>query len=362
MKKATLTGVVFFLVAVTAACSDSARPENKPSQDNQSAEPSSDSQQVETIATELEEPWEIVKWEDSIFISERTGAIVEILPGDGRAARKPVDLKEALAEQPEAGLLGIAFPDSFSEDRVAFVYYSYSSGQEVYQRVAKIKEEADGWKETDILLDKIPGGQVHHGGRIEIGPDDRLYVTVGDATNQSAAQNLKSLAGSILRINQDGSIPADNPDSHSVIYSWGHRNPQGLAWDDQGTLYATEHGNNAHDEINKIEAGNNYGWPEIEGDQQKPEMKTPEKHSGEETWAPSGMDYKDGTFLFASLRGEALRSFDPKTNSQQVVVDGYGRIRDVLATEEGAYFITNNTDGRGTPAKQDDRLLFLADE
>ncbi|QTM98090.1 quinoprotein glucose dehydrogenase [Sediminibacillus dalangtanensis] len=351
---------LFLLIA--SGCSDSTKPEGNQLDDNQPEGPLSGKHEVDTIASELEEPWEIVRWENTLYISERTGTIVKISLDDRDLARKPVQLDETLAEVSEAGLLGFAFPDSFSEDKEAFVYYSYSKGQNVYQRVARVEEKADRWKETGVLLDNIPGGQVHHGGRIEIGPDDKLYVTIGDATKQSAAQDLGSLSGSILRINQDGSIPKDNPDPQSPIYSWGHRNPQGLAWDDQGNLYATEHGDQAHDEINLIKPGNNYGWPQIEGDRKQQEMERPLVHSGEKTWAPSGMDYKDGVFLFASLRGEALRRFDPESNRQEVVVEGYGRIRDVLATNDGVYFITNNTDGRGTPVKQDDRLLFMADD
>ncbi|MCT2534929.1 PQQ-dependent sugar dehydrogenase [Aquibacillus koreensis] len=312
---------------------------------------------VQTLAENLQEPWEIVEWDERIYISERNGAIVEV--NDGEKKRKPVSLEKSLADRPEAGLLGLAFPETFEDDQQVFAYYSYVEGQEVFQRIVILEEQENEWVENKVVLDQIPGGQYHQGGRIEIGPDDKLFATTGDATIPELAQNKDSLAGKILRINFDGSVPEDNPFTDSYVYSYGHRNPQGLAWNEQGELYATEHGNQAHDEVNKIESGQNYGWPEIEGDEQQEGMETPLIHSGDNTWAPSGMTYYNGSFYFASLRGQALRKFDQTSITQEIVLDGYGRIRDALATDGGVYVITNNTDGRGNPSSQDDQLIFL---
>ncbi|MRH43669.1 quinoprotein glucose dehydrogenase [Aquibacillus halophilus] len=312
--------------------------------------------ETEVTATNLEVPWEIVEFNDTIYVSERPGSITKVT-ADG-VTRKSVKLEKSLANRSEAGLLGLAFPSSFSENKEAFAYYSYANEQGVFQRIVRIQEQSEQWVETAVLVDGIPGGQYHQGGRIEIGPDDKLYATTGDATVPNLAQNKDSLAGKILRINQDGTIPNDNPFADSYIYSIGHRNPQGLAWDEKGNLYATEHGNQAHDEINLVQPGNNYGWPEIEGDQQASEMLSPVVQSGNDTWAPSGTTFYNGDFYFASLRGEAVRKFDVVSESQEVVLDGYGRIRDVLATDEGIYFVTNNTDGRGNPIEQDDRLIL----
>lgn len=273
--------------------------------------------------------------------------------------RKPVQFLKDLSNQPEAGLLGIAIPKNFSETNTAFAYYSYQEGNTYYQRVVTIKESAEQWVETTVLLDKIPGGQFHQGGRIEIGPDSKLYITTGDATNPELAQNLNSLAGKILRMNLDGTIPDDNPFENSYVYIYGHRNPQGLAWNNQNEMYATEHGSTAHDEINKIKKGQNYGWRVIQGDKSAEGMISPIIHSGENTWAPSGMTYHKGLFYFASLGGEGLRQFDPNDKVQELIVSDVGRVRDAFATNEGVYFITNNTDGRGNPVKNDDRLLFI---
>ncbi|MEN2769248.1 PQQ-dependent sugar dehydrogenase [Ornithinibacillus xuwenensis] len=310
---------------------------------------------VEIIATNLQEPWEIARQGDTFYISERDGSIVEIV--DGNKQRKPVNLKKDLSNQPEAGLLGIALPADFTN--TAYAYYSYVEDDTYYQRVVEIRLVDGGWEESNVLLDKIPGGQYHQGGRIEIGPDEKLYITTGDATVPELAQEVDSLAGKILRMNLDGSIPTDNPFRNSYVYSYGHRNPQGIAWDSSGNMYATEHGSSAHDEINQIEKGSNYGWPIIQGSQIQKGMEPPIIHSGETTWAPSGMAFLHDRFYFASLRGEGLRMFDPNTKEQALVLANVGRVRDVFATPEGLYLITNNTDGRGNPSRNDDVLLFI---
>lgn len=323
--------------------------------------PSNPSQQTikqttyQIMTTKLQEPWEIVKQDDVFYISERNGTIVEIR-GD-KQMKRPIRLQKELSNQSEAGLLGIAFPPDFTD--TAFAYYSYVEDGKYWQRVITIKLLDDHWEESAVLLDRIPGGDYHQGGRLEIGPDQKLYITTGDATVPELAQDLNSLAGKILRMNLDGSIPEDNPFQNSYVYSYGHRNPQGLAWDEEGNLYETEHGSTAHDEINRIEKGKNYGWPIIQDDEKREGMQSPLIHSGEDTWAPSGMAYLDGKFYFASLRGEGVRVYDPATNKQRLIVSDVGRVRDVLATPEGLYAITNNTDGRGNPSEIDDILLYI---
>jgi len=246
-------------------------------------------------------------------------------------------------------------PD-FAENQKAYAYYTYAGedgGQ--FNRVVALSANGAGWSENQVLLDKIPSAAYHHGGRIELGPDGKLYITSGDGTHPETAQDVNSLNGKILRMNVDGTIPDDNPFPDSYVYSYGHRNPQGLAWMDGG-LYASEHGQSAHDEINQIKPGANYGWPVIQGNEKQAGMETPLFQSSDETWAPSGMEAYNGKLYAAALRGNAIREYDVKNNQTKAVITGFGRIRDVLVDGEYLYFVSNNLDGRGTPDESDDKL------
>ena len=350
--------MVFICLSLAGCTIENGTPGEKKTEEEQNdTEQAVPEGEREVLAENLESPWSIAKLGDTFYISERTGSIVTI---DGEEqTRKDVQLEMELSDEAEAGLLGTVIPEDFPDTNEAYAYYSYQEKGETYQRVVTIEEQNDNWVETDVLLDEIPGGAFHHGGRMEIGPDDKLYVTTGDASIPELAQERDSLAGKILRLNLDGSIPEDNPIANSYVFSYGHRNPQGLAWSPEGELFASEHGNQAHDEINQINPGANYGWPIIEGDEMEDGMETPVIHSGDETWAPSGIDYYEGNVYFASLRGEGLRKMDPVNETEELIVSDVGRVRDVLAAENGLYIITNNTDGRGNPAENDDRLLYI---
>lgn len=310
---------------------------------------------LEAVAEKLQVPWSINKLGESFYLSERPGTIVKV--EEGRMVRQKVSLKKELSQAAEAGLLGFVLAPDFEQSNKAFAYYTYENGTGQFNRIVELNLKNDEWIEGRLLLDKIPSGRVHHGGRLKIGPEGKLYATAGDAAaTPEIAQDLNSLGGKILRMNLDGSVPEDNPFTGSYVYSYGHRNPQGMAWAKDGTMYASEHGPSAHDEINVIERGKNYGWPEISGDETKQGMVTPLFQSGDNTWAPSGMAVHDGKLYVATLRGNALREFDPAAKTTREVVTGVGRIRDVLIDGGYVYFISNNTDGRGTPAAGDDKL------
>jgi glucose/arabinose dehydrogenase len=309
--------------------------------------------EIEVVAEELRVPWSISEVNQVFYVSERTGSIVKI--ENGKMERQQVELEKPLAKAAEAGLLGFVLDPGFSNNQQAFAYYTYENDQGQFNRVVVLRHEGNKWSEERILLDQIPSAAYHHGGRLKIGQDGKLYITTGDATTPELSQDIKSLNGKILRMNLDGSIPEDNPFKGSYVYSYGHRNPQGLVWIGN-TLYASEHGQSAHDEINLIKPGANYGWPVIEGNESKNGMETPLFQSGEETWAPSGMAAHNGKLYAATLRGTAVREFDLDRKLTSPVVTGLGRIRDVFVDDEYFYFVSNNTDGRGNPDQKDDKL------
>jgi glucose/arabinose dehydrogenase len=342
------------MLLVLGACS----VQLQPSEDEREVEVVQGVQTTPTVlADNLEVPWSIQKIGDTFYISERPGSIVKI--EDGKQSRQKVELDRPLSGEAEAGFLGFVLHPYFSENGQAYAYYTYDENGSPFNRVVVLEMRDNVWQEIRILLDRIPSGPVHHGGRLKIGPDEKLYFSAGDAAVAENAQSLNNLNGKILRMNLDGSIPNDNPFKGSYIYSYGHRNPQGLAWDEQGTLYESEHGQSAHDELNRIVAGANYGWPIVEGNEQQQGMMSPIFQTGEVTWAPSGIAYHDGKLYVATLRGEALQEVDLVTMKSRAVVTGLGRIRDVMIDGEFLYFVSNNTDGRGNPARDDDKLYQI---
>ncbi|MFC4403864.1 PQQ-dependent sugar dehydrogenase [Gracilibacillus xinjiangensis] len=351
--------LLFFLIA----CSEEEQVPTVDEQANHSSdrdeEKQSDDVEGQRIVTEnLNVPWAIEKADETFYLTERPGAIVKM--ENGQAERQTVELKKEIATAAEAGLLGFALDQQFAETKQAYAYYTYEEDADQYNRIVTLKLDGDTWTEEELLLDRIPSGSYHHGGRLKIGPDNKLYATTGDASDPNIAQEIESLGGKILRMNLDGSVPGDNPFEGSYVYSYGHRNPQGITWSGDGTLYASEHGNRANDEINLIEAGQNYGWPVIEGDEKEEGLVSPLFTSGADTtWAPSGIAFYDGNLYVAALRGTALLEFDLETGDQREIISELGRIRDVLIDEDKLYVITNNTDGRGNPEEADDILYQI---
>ena len=329
--------------------------------------------QIQVIADNLYVPWAIaISDEDKLYFTERSGAVRVI--EEGRLLSEPlITFGPPFISQSEGGLMGIVLDPDFLQNRYLYVMHSYRENAQIYNRVVRLVEQNNKAEMDKVLLDSIPGGRIHNGGRLKLGPDQKLYITAGDAAVPALAQDVTSMAGKILRIERDGSIPEDNPISGSPIYSFGHRNPQGLAWNEKNVLYASEHGPIAYDEINIIEAGGNYGWPITKGDQTSSEINgiTPLVHSGQETWAPSGIAFVtqgpwQGKLLVATLRGSRLLVFSLNEEGTEVVnieswlQNEYGRLREVVEAKDGSiYLTTSNRDGRGNPVAADDRIIRL---
>lgn len=319
----------------------------------------------EVVADDLDVPWEVVVLEeDRYLVTERTGNLLFIEDGERIVLERFDELDEPFLG--EGGLLGIATHPEFEENQYLYVYLTVDRA-EVENTVRRFEvdfEAAELTNETTII-DGIPSDRIHNGGRIAFGPDEKLYVTTGDAAMAELAQDTDSLAGKILRLEPNGSAVADNPFG-TEVYSYGHRNAQGITWDDEGTLWSTEHGPVARDELNVIEAGNNYGWPNITGAETHPDMSAPTYHSGPyETWAPAGAAYADGSVFFAGLRGERLYEARIHDRSVNAFVGhfftDFGRLRAVTLDPNGEYLYvtTSNTDGRGEAEPNDDRLLRI---
>jgi glucose/arabinose dehydrogenase len=328
---------------------------------------------ADVVAAGLDVPWELVWAPDGrMFWTERPGTIRVMV--QGVLQREPViSFPAPFVSEGEGGLLGLALDPDFAQNRFLYAYHTYREGGQVFNRVIRLRERNNRAIIDKVLIDRIPGGMIHNGGRIKIGPDRHLYITTGDGGVRQRAQDLSSLAGKILRIRLDGSLPPDNPFPGSPVYSYGHRNPQGLAWSPaSGALYSSEHGPSGHDEINLIQPGGNYGWPVIQGDEQAPGMRPPLVHSGGNTWAPAGMAFVTtgpwaSQLLVANLRGEQVLKIALSAENPAVAGDvsafyrsRFGRIRDVAAAPDGTlYLLTSNRDGRGAERPGDDKIIRL---
>jgi len=320
----------------------------------------SNPERIETYATGLEVPWEIAFLPNNdALLTERTGKLKLVSGGQVSTVAQIPDVKV----HGEGGLMGLTVHPKYDSNNYIYIMYTYGgSDDETLNRVVRYKYSDNKLSDRRIIIDNIPGAIFHNGGRLKFGPDNYLYVTTGDSLKPSLSQDTNSLAGKILRVKDDGKAAPGNP-FNNLVYSYGHRNPQGLAWDSQGRLWETEHGNNATDEINIIVRGNNYGWPTITGTQTRTGMQTPFAQSGSETWAPGGAEIVDDTLYFGGLRGAALFSFkvnEDIASLKRNLADEYGRIRAVTKDADDLLYIsTSNRDGRGDPNSQDDRILKI---
>lgn len=317
----------------------------------------SSAQSVETVLAELNYPWDIEAHEGTIFLTEKAGTLG--LFEDGVLTRLPVETSEPILDDRGGGLLGLALRPDFAGSGRVVLYQHYGTPEARLNRVIEAERTGDGWRETRVLIDGIPGHPLYNGGRVAFGPDGMLYVTTGWTENRDRPQDLESLAGKILRVTPDGDIPADNPFPGSPVWSLGHRNPQGIAWDDDGQLFAAEHGQSALDEVNRIEAGANYGWPLIKGDETAEGMQAPFAHSGGSTWAPSGLAFDGERLLLAGLRAGSVLAVDPGSGAVSDAFPVGERIRDVLVVDGNVFAITTNRSPR-RDGSSDDRLIRLS--
>jgi len=356
-----LTGLLVLTACAPSAPSDTdgAASNSSASSVMSSMSSSATAQQpVTVIATDLQIPWGIAFLPGGdMLVTERPGRVVRI--GTDRTTY-PVD---GVRHAGEGGLLGIALHPDFASNSYVYLYMTTTEGG-LQNKVERYVFKDDRLTFDRDILAGIPAANNHDGGRLAFGPDGMLYITTGDAQNEPAAQDTESLAGKILRINDDGSVPSGNPFGNAV-WSNGNRNPQGLAWDAAGQLWATENGRSGvasgYAEVNKIAKGGNYGWPDIQGDATREGLTPPVLHSGaSSTWAPASAAIIGNSLFFGGLRGEALYEMNLmgtpvlKTHFK----NAYGRIRDVSAGPDGMlYLTTSNRDGRGSTKAGDDRII-----
>lgn len=334
---------------------------------------------VEEVVRGLEVPWSVVfTTPERMLITERAGRVRVV--ENGRLLEKPLATFE-VSSRSEDGLLGLTLHPQYEQNKWLYLAYSYQKGSDIIDRVVRFKDNGDNLSEETIIIDDIPAANVHAGSRLQFGPDQKLYITAGDAAERQLAQDKNSLAGKILRLNDDGSIPSDNPFPGSPVWSLGHRNPQGLAWHPvTGTMFETEHGPSGFDgpgggdEVNVIEKGLNYGWPVVSHTNNKPGFVAPKIVFTPAVAPASGMSYSgtelpqfQNNFFFGTLRGEALYRVVVDANDPSQIISyekipevNFGRIREVAEGPDGAlYFTTSNRDGRGRARDGDDKIYRL---
>ncbi|MFD7556198.1 PQQ-dependent sugar dehydrogenase [Streptomyces sp. NPDC059533] len=318
------------------------------------------------IAKGLESPWGVAPLPggDLLVASRDKGTISRVSVGSGTVTE--IGEVPGVAPGGEGGLLGLALSPSFASDRLVYAYFTTESDNRI-ARMRYDENRAPGQQlgAPDTVLRGIPKGSIHNGGRIAFGPDRMLYAGTGETGDGALAQDKKSLGGKILRMTPDGKPVHGNPEADSVVYSYGHRNVQGLAWDKDKRLWAAEFGQNTWDELNLIEPGANYGWPDAEGKAGRPGMRDPVAVWRTDEASPSGIAWAQGSIWMAALKGERLwriplAGAEPVAAPEAFLEGKYGRLRTVVALGgDRLLLVTSETDGRGSPEAGDDRILTL---
>lgn len=322
------------------------------------------------VVTGLASPWSILRVSTTLtLVSERDSGAIERVTAS--AGLEKIGTVPGVVHNGEGGLLGLAFLEASPGTRTSwlYAYETTASDNRIVRMQLSGAASSLSLGPPHVILAGLATANHHDGGRIAFGPDGMLYATVGDAGDTSHSQDLSSLNGKILRMTPTGGAPAGNPFPGSLIWSYGHRNPQGLAWDARGQLYASEFGQNTWDEFNKITAGANYGWPIVEGIAHDPRFVDPLVQWPTDDASPSGLVCIDGTFFLAGLGGTRLWVIDVDAagaaTATALYVGTYGRLRDVAVgpgsgSIPSLWILTDNTDGRGSPRPGDDRILQVA--
>jgi glucose/arabinose dehydrogenase len=321
---------------------------------------------LRTVADGLDSPWGLAPLPGGgLLVSSRDeGTLTRV--DDKTGKKTTLGSVTGVSANGEGGLLGIALSPAYASDHLVYAYFTTDSDNRVARMLYDPKKPAgEQLGAPDTVFKGIPKGYIHNGGRIAFGPDKMLYVGTGESGERGLAQDRKSLGGKILRMTPDGEPAPGNPFEDSVVYTYGHRNVQGLAWDDEQRLFASEFGQDTWDELNAIEPGANYGWPDAEGTADDAKFHDPLAQWHTDEASPSGIAYAEGSLWMAGLKGQRLwripldgtkASADP----QSFLKGDYGRLRTVVAAGgDRLWLTTSNTDGRGDPKKGDDRILEL---
>jgi aldose sugar dehydrogenase len=374
--------IVFVIGLLVVAFACGSPPPGRGAGEVESAPDGRTNFRVETVVSGLQVPWAIVWTPDGrMLFTERPGRVRVVV--NGQLQSEPLYTVPDVEPTGESGLMDISLHPQFASNHYVYLAYAYNTGRQLL-KVVRYVEDGKTLKQDKIVIDQIPAAQFHAGCRARFGPDGKLYITTGDATERELAQRLDSLAGKTLRLNDDGSVPSDNPfvDQQAArpeIWSYGHRNAQGMDWQ-PGTnlMFQTEHGPSGFDgpgggdEVNIVERGKNYGWPTIHHRESRPGLESPLLEYTPACAPASALFYRGstfpsfrGNFFFGCLRGERIIrvTLDGRkvVSQENLLQEKYGRIREMAEGPDGAiYFSTSNRDGRGKPASDDDRIIRLS--